>query len=124
MTAYPVFARIRAERAAKEMHGAVLLFPLPVKAEPMTWSELYGQCFDAWVDTILDIQDAMRHAAKSTLDEGVIDFGIIRAARQAQRMVGERMEVIARVQERNRQAVRLAEAEHTGRLIRELGEET
>jgi hypothetical protein len=38
-------------------------------------------------------------------------------------MVCDRMEVVAQAQERTREAVRRAEAEHTGRLIGELFEE-
>jgi hypothetical protein len=38
-------------------------------------------------------------------------------------MVCDQMEVVAQTQERNRQAVRRGEAEHSGRLLAEIFEE-
>jgi hypothetical protein len=73
-----------------------------------------------WIDIFADIQGAMWGASLSVLE--VIDFSIIQDARQ-ERMVCEHMEVVAQAQERNRQLVRQAEAEHNGRLLADLFEE-
>jgi hypothetical protein len=123
MTAYPTFAQIRAERAARELRGVVLPFQPPVQkeiaaenAQAATWGHLWGLCFEFWGDVCLDTLDVMHHTALAALDGYIID------AHQA-RIVCDRMEVIAQAQERNREAARRAEAEHTGQLIRELFEE-
>jgi hypothetical protein len=81
-----------------------------------TWTELWSLLFAFWEDVCLDTLDVMRHTALAALDGDIID------ARQ-DRIVCERMELVAQAQERNRQAARQAEAEHTGRLIGELFEE-
>jgi hypothetical protein len=125
MTPYPTFAQIRAERAAREMRGVVLPFQPPVQNEiaaenvqaaGATWGDLWGLLFGFWEDVCLDTLDVMRHTALGALD------GYIIGARQ-DLMVCEHMEVIAQAQERNREAAREADAEHTGRLIGEIFEE-
>jgi hypothetical protein len=123
MNSYPVFAQISAERAAKEMRGVVLPFQPPVQKEiaaenvlAASWEEIWGLFFDFWGDVCLETLDMARHTALAALD------GYIIGARQ-DRMVCEHMEIVAQAQERNREAARRAEAEHNGRLIRELFEE-
>jgi hypothetical protein len=99
MNSYPTFAQIRAERAAREIRGVVLPFQPPVQKEvaaenvlASTWGDLWGQLFDFWEDVCLDTLDVVRHTALAALDGNF------------------------QAQERNRQA----EAEYTGRLIREV----
>jgi hypothetical protein len=122
---YPTFARIRAERAARELRGDVLPFQPPVQKEIAaentraacaTWGDLWGLCFEFWGDICLDTLDVMRHTALAAID------GYIIGTRQ-ELMVCEHMEVIAQAQERNREAARRAEAERMGRLIGEIFEE-
>jgi hypothetical protein len=151
MTTYPTFAQLRAERAARQIRGVIIPFPETVKAfnrrldheieeihrqvdeeiaaenalatsAAPTWGELWIHLIDLWGDICLDTLDVMRHAALAALDGDIIDYRIIQNARQ-DRMVCQRMEIVAQAQERNRQAARQAEAEHTGQLIRELFEE-
>jgi hypothetical protein len=116
MTAYPTFARIRAERAAREMRGVVLPFQPPVQKEiaaentqaaGASWGDLWGLLFDFWEDVCLDTLDVIHHTALAALDGNIIDM-------RQDRMICDHMEVAAQAQERNHQAARQAEAEHTG----------
>lgn len=113
MISYPIFAQIRAERAAREMRGVVLPFQPPiqnevaaenVRAAGATWGDLWGLLFNFWEDVCLDTIDVMHHTTLAALDGEVIDYRIICDARQ----------------ERNREAVRRAEAEYYGKLIRDV----
>jgi hypothetical protein len=85
---YPVFAQIRAERAARDMRGVVLPFQPPVQKEvaaenvlAATWSDLWGLFFGFWEEVCLDTLAAMRHTALAALDGEVIDYRIIQDAR-------------------------------------------
>jgi hypothetical protein len=141
MDSCPTFDRIRAERAAREIRGVVIPFPETVEAFnrkidreieeihrqvdekiaaentlAATWGELWIHLIDLWGDICLDTLDVVRHTALAALDGYIIDM-------RQDRMICDHMEVAAQAQERNRQAARQAEAEHTGQLIRELFEE-
>jgi hypothetical protein len=125
MDSFPTIAQIRAERAARDMRGVVLPFQPPVQKEiaaenaraaGTSWGDLWGLCFEFWGDICLDTLDVMRHTALGALDGYIIGT-------HQDLMVCEQMEVIAQAQERNRQAAREADAEHTGRLIGEIFEE-
>jgi hypothetical protein len=109
-------ARKRHARGGAAVPAAVQKEVAAENVQAATWGELWGLCFEFWGDACLDALDVMRHTALAALDGYIID------ARQ-ERIVCDRMEIIAQAQERNRQAVRRAEADHTGRLIRELFEE-
>lgn len=126
MTTFPVFARIRAERAAREQRGVVLPFSPTVRreiaAENVTataWQSLWDDWLNAWGDVYRETIAMARDTALAALDNCVIDYSIIRQLR-LERMICDRMEIIAHQQERNRQTVRRAEVEHSGRLIREI----
>jgi hypothetical protein len=126
MTAFPTFAKIRAERAIREMRGLVLPFqPRTPEQETAaentkaaTWGELWIHLFDLWEDICLDTLDVMHHTALAALDGNIIDV-------RQNRMICDHMEVIAQMQERNRQVNQheQTEAEHTGRLLADLFEE-
>jgi hypothetical protein len=64
---YPTFARIRANRAARQIRGVVIPFPCPDKAEPapMSWSELVSVFYCTWANLFTEV---MRQAALSDLD--------------------------------------------------------
>jgi hypothetical protein len=65
MNSYPVFAQIRAERAARELRGVVLPFQAPVQKEvaaenilaATSYTELWGLFCDFWSDVYLDALD-------------------------------------------------------------------
>jgi len=121
MTTYPVFAQIRAERAAREHCGVVLPFSPTVNhevaAENVTaasWHELWNSWFNIWGNVYQQTIDMARDTTLAALDNCIIDFGVIRAAR-LERMTCERMEVVA-----NQECPRRAEAEHSAQLIREI----
>jgi hypothetical protein len=67
---FPTFAKLRAERAAREMRGVVLPFrpriPEQETAAENTlaagWTELWLHLYDLWADICLEIMDIMHVA--------------------------------------------------------------
>jgi hypothetical protein len=65
---FPVFAQIRAERAAREMRGVVLPFqPRTVQQEvaaentlAASWGELWLQLYDLWEDICMETLDIIQ----------------------------------------------------------------
>jgi hypothetical protein len=99
MTSYPLFAQIRAERAAREQRGMVLPFSPTAHHEitienvrAATWQEIWSEWIDLWGDACLET---------------------LHAARQTQLVYEAILEQIVSME-------RQAEAEETGRLIREV----
>ena len=93
MTAFPTFAKIRAEHATRELRGVILPFERTVQQEaaaenPLaaSWTELIGTMFDFWESICLDTLHMM---------QGPLTW--------------DSMEIV--------------EAEHTGRLLADLFEE-